>query len=237
MEGFTYQDIFDTKGIEYIAILIFFALLIPFWLVLNRKFVSAKQPLQLPEGITLSGLHIPKGVFHSINHCYAYLEKSGYASLGADNLLIHFTGEVEFSALKKNGDVLQKGEAFAILRQGKKQIHLRSSVSGKVQMINEFLTYNPSLIQEDPYGKGWMIKVIPYDWVGDTSGYYYGNGTVQFIENEISRFREFLSRHSFSQTMPVLMDGGVLKDQALRDFSPSVWDEFEITFLSKAEEK
>jgi glycine cleavage system H protein len=237
MEGFTYQNIFDTKGIEYIAILVFFALLIPFWLVLNRKSVSGKKVSQLIEGLTYLGLRIPKGIFHSINHCYAYLEKSGYASLGADNLLLHFTGEVEFSALKGNGEFLQKGEAFAILRQGDKQIHLRSSVSGKIHMINELLTENPSLINEDPYGKGWMIKVLPHDWIGDTSGYYYGNGTVQFIENEISRFREFLSMNTFNQSMPVLMDGGVLKDQALREFSPSVWHEFEITFLAQTEEK
>ena len=37
MDGFTYHNIFETKGIEYLAILAFFAILIPFWLLLNRQ--------------------------------------------------------------------------------------------------------------------------------------------------------------------------------------------------------
>jgi len=37
MEPFTYYNLFETKGIEYIATIIFFVLLIPFWLILNKK--------------------------------------------------------------------------------------------------------------------------------------------------------------------------------------------------------
>ena len=40
MDGFTYHDIFETKGLEYLAIIAFFLLLIPFWIILNRKVVS-----------------------------------------------------------------------------------------------------------------------------------------------------------------------------------------------------
>lgn len=37
MDGFTYTNIFETKGIEYLMIIVFMLILIPFWITLNRK--------------------------------------------------------------------------------------------------------------------------------------------------------------------------------------------------------
>ena len=43
MEGFSYNNIFETKGIEYLAIIAFFVLLIPFWILLNRQAKNKRQ--------------------------------------------------------------------------------------------------------------------------------------------------------------------------------------------------
>ncbi len=51
MDGFTYINIFETKGIEYLAIIAFLVMLIPFWLLLNRK---SKRSGSNPEGIRYS---------------------------------------------------------------------------------------------------------------------------------------------------------------------------------------
>ena len=37
MDGFSYNNIFETKGIEYLVVIAFFALLIPFWITLNKQ--------------------------------------------------------------------------------------------------------------------------------------------------------------------------------------------------------
>ena len=44
MEQFVYSDIFDTKGIEYIIVIFFFMLIIPFWIMLNRP-VKLKETM------------------------------------------------------------------------------------------------------------------------------------------------------------------------------------------------
>lgn len=232
MEGFTYHNIFETKGLEYIAILVFFALLIPYWLLLNRKLKPGKLPHRVLDQLSVEGIMIPQGVYHSRNHCYSFLEKSGLASLGADDLLLHLTGEVEFIPLKKDGDSLMKGEAFAILKQGEKGVHIYSSVSGKVQKVNDSLVDNHVLINSDPFGKGWLIKVKPDNWLNDTSGYFLGQEAVKFVGNEINSFKEFLTSHTSDSPAPVLMDGGALKDEVLSNFSPALWVEFEQHFLS-----
>ena len=43
MEQFTYNNIFETKGIEYLLIIGFFLVLIPFWLILNKRVEIARQ--------------------------------------------------------------------------------------------------------------------------------------------------------------------------------------------------
>ena len=43
MDGFTYNNIFDTKGIEYLVIIAFFAILILFWIALNKQIKIRKR--------------------------------------------------------------------------------------------------------------------------------------------------------------------------------------------------
>ena len=99
MDGFTYNNIFEMKGIEYLAIAIFFAILIPFWIILNKE-VKTKQKVQRDLGnLTPYSLKIPQGLFFSRLHTWAHLEKSGLAKVGLDDLLVHITGEVKFSRI------------------------------------------------------------------------------------------------------------------------------------------
>ena len=92
MEQFVYSDIFDTKGIEYIIVILFFMLLIPFWRMLNRpvKLQKAKEVRFRPS--TCRPLRIPQGLLFNRNHTWSHLEKSGVASVGMDDLLLHLTG-------------------------------------------------------------------------------------------------------------------------------------------------
>jgi glycine cleavage system H protein len=63
MDGFTYTNIFDTKGIEYIVIIAFLLLLIPFWLALNRP-VQLKEKFRKALGVLSAAvLRIPQGIY------------------------------------------------------------------------------------------------------------------------------------------------------------------------------
>jgi glycine cleavage system H protein len=77
MESFSYTNIFETKGIEYIIVIIFLALLIPFWILLNKKVQITRQIKKVLGFLTANVLKIPQGVYHSKNHTWAFLEKNG----------------------------------------------------------------------------------------------------------------------------------------------------------------
>jgi len=117
MDDFSYINIFDTKGIEYLAIIAFLLLLIPFWLVLNKR-VEIKEQFQKVMNVFSSGmLNIPQGIFYSKNHTWAFLEKSGVATVGLDDLILHITGDISVRSLKSAGDKIHKGELLAEINQ------------------------------------------------------------------------------------------------------------------------
>lgn len=100
MDGFHYYNLFETKGMEYLLTIVFFLTLVPFWLLLNRKVKSTKWSSDANGTITASEIKVPRGVYHSPNHSWMYLQKSGKARIGLSDLLLKMTGKITVAPLK-----------------------------------------------------------------------------------------------------------------------------------------
>ncbi len=236
MDGFTYNNIFETKGIEYLAIIAFFAILIPFWLLLNKQ-VKITQQIQKTLGIlTAQVLRIPQGLFYSSNHTWTFLEKSGTAKVGLDDLLLHITGEVKLFNLKKNGESIKKGEVFAEIEHQGKVLQICTPVSGEIINFNSALIENPGLLNDDPYEKGWIFKIKPLNWISDTNTYHLAEEATQWSANELERFKDFLSstmpKYAPEPSNVILQDGGELRDHTLSELPAEVWEDFQKNFLN-----
>ena len=92
MNEFSYSDIFATKGIEYLVVITFLLLLVPFWLILNKQTTIAEQIRHAIGSLSFKMLRIPQGLFYGRNHTWMYMEKSGVAKVGLDDLLLHQIG-------------------------------------------------------------------------------------------------------------------------------------------------
>ena len=236
MEGSTYQNIFETKGIEYIVVIAFFMVLIPFWIVLNRQ-VKINRLIHRTLGLlTASALRIPQGLFFSPFHTWAHLGKTGIASVGPDDFLLHITGPVNFNPLKNKGEKVVKGEVLSEVGHDGKLLKILSPISGEVVELNQELVESPDLMTIDPYSKGWMFKIRPTDWLSETKGYYLAEDAISWSEKELGRFRDFLAasmaRFSAGTNGMVLQDGGELVDQPLSSLSPEIWNDFQKEFLT-----
>ena len=237
MDGFTYNNIFEMKGIEYLAIVIFFAILIPFWVILNKE-VKTKQKVQRDLGsLTPYSLKIPQGLFFSRLHTWAHLEKSGLAKVGLDDLLVHITGEVKFNRILEAGERIRKGDFLAEIVQKGKLLKIYSPISGEIIEANSILLNQPELLNEDPYQKGWMYKIKPISWVADTQSYFLAEDASLWAKQELERFKDFLAqslgKYSPDPSAVILQDGGELRDQPLSELPDEVWQDFQQDFLSK----
>jgi glycine cleavage system H protein len=236
MEGFTYTNIFETKGIEYLVIISFFVVLVPLWLFFNKR-AKPEAVMQKAKGfIAAKSLRIPQGVFFSKYHTWAHLEKNGDAHVGLDDLLLHITGDVKLTQFKKPGEHIRKGELFAKIRYNGHSLDVLSPVTGEVTQTNSELETNPGLIKIDPYQLGWIYSIKPENWKTDTDSYYLAEDATNWAIQELERFKDFLAV-SASRVMPqpfgvVMQDGGELEEKPLSKFPKEVWDDFQKNFLS-----
>lgn len=68
-------------------------------------------------------------------------------------------GDVVFLELPKAGRKLDRGEAFGVIESVKAASDLNSPVAGTVTAVNDKLATNPELVNSDPFGEGWLLKI------------------------------------------------------------------------------
>ena len=239
MDGFSYSNIFETKGIEYLAILAFFAALIPFWIILNRKVKTKKRVQQLMGTLSPAALRIPQGLFFSRNHTWTHLEKSGIAKVGLDDLLLKITGEVKVINYAQPGDSIKKGDLLAEIDQNGKHLQIFSPISGDVQNANSLLRDEPEALNEDPFRKGWIYQIKPADWKNETKSYYLAQEANGWMSKELVRFKDFVMASSAKNSMGtagvILQDGGELRENAMSEFPNELWQDFQKDFLNNTD--
>lgn len=72
-------------------------------------------------------------------------------------------GDIVYVELPKVGDRVQAGEAFGVIESVKTASDLYAPVSGEVLQVNEQLVDQPQSVNDDPYERGWMIKIRAAD--------------------------------------------------------------------------
>ncbi|MFB6155581.1 MAG: glycine cleavage system protein GcvH [Haloferacaceae archaeon] len=99
-----------------------------------------------------------------------YLESHEWATTGGETARIGISdfaqdelGDVVFVELPDEGDGITSGEEFGVVESIKAVSDLYAPVSGTVVAVNEELFDRPELVNEDPYGDGWMLEIEPSD--------------------------------------------------------------------------
>lgn len=236
MDEFTYYNIFETKGIEYLAIITFFLLLVPFWFMLNRRAKVNRQAKGSLSGLSPYAINVPQGIFFSKNHTWTYLEKSGLAKIGLDGMLLHLTGDITVHQIKKPGERISKGEVIAEIQNSGKYLKVLSPVSGEFISSNKQVVEAPEIMTEDTYEGGWLCKVKPFDWVADTNSYYLAENATEWSKSELQRFKDFLTsrigKYSAEPQPVILQDGGELRHHVLSKLPVDVWNDFQQNFMA-----
>lgn len=81
------------------------------------------------------------------------------ATIGITDFAQAQLGDVVFLELPAKGAKLNAGESFGVIESVKAASDLYSPAAGTVLEVNEKLTQNPELVNSDPYGAGWLIKL------------------------------------------------------------------------------
>ncbi|MFH1068205.1 MAG: glycine cleavage system protein GcvH [Candidatus Glassbacteria bacterium] len=103
-------------------------------------------------------MKIPKDLHYTKEHEWVSLD-DGVATIGITDYAQSELGDIVYVELPEVGEVVEALESFGTIEAVKTVSELFSPVSGTVEEINEALEDKPDLINQDPYGDGWMIRV------------------------------------------------------------------------------
>ena len=90
-------------------------------------------------------------------------ERNGVVRIGISDFAQDELGDVVFVELPQADDELEAEEAFGVIESIKAVSDLYAPIGGTVAAINETVMDQPELVNEDPYGEGWMIELEPDD--------------------------------------------------------------------------
>ncbi len=103
-------------------------------------------------------MDVREGLLYTDEHEWLRVEGEtgvvGITAYAADQL-----GDVVFVELPQVGRTLERAEAFGVVESVKAVSDLFSPVAGQVLEVNEALAAHPELLNSDPYGEGWIIRL------------------------------------------------------------------------------
>ena len=103
-------------------------------------------------------MNIPNNLRYTKDHEWISLE-GDIATVGITDFAQRELGDIVYVEVETIGETLGADEVFGTVEAVKTVSDLFLPVSGKITELNEDLEDKPELINEDPYGKGWIIKM------------------------------------------------------------------------------
>lgn len=120
-------------------------------------------------------MDIPAGYRFAKTHEWA--KKDGdLITVGISDYAQHELGDIVFVELPPDGSKFKKGEAFGVVESVKAASDLYMPVGGEIVESNAATAQDPALLNQDPHGKAWLVKIKPgnpadFDTLLDASAY------------------------------------------------------------------
>ena len=110
----------------------------------------------------LEELFLPDNVHYTETHEWVRDEEETVVVVVGDYAQDQL-GDIVFVELPGIGDTFEKGEEFGTLESVKAVSEIYLPVAGKIVAINEALSEEPELVNQEPYNSGWMVEIEPDD--------------------------------------------------------------------------
>ncbi|MDH5182690.1 MAG: glycine cleavage system protein GcvH [Gammaproteobacteria bacterium] len=125
---------------------------------------------------TVRGCDIPDELFYNVDsNVWASLDESGNLTIGMTSYACSLSGQIVSYTPRKVGKLVKKNKSCATVESGKWVGPVKAPVDGEVVEVNPLLETQPELINADPYGQGWIIRLRPSHWSEDVTDLISGD--------------------------------------------------------------
>ena len=105
--------------------------------------------------------NVPADLKYARSHEWVREQTDGMVEVGISDHAQHALGDLVFVEVPAVGRTLQQGDACAVVESVKAASDVYAPVAGTVVAVNEALAQAPELVNQDPYGGGWIMRLKP----------------------------------------------------------------------------
>ncbi|MGQ9629284.1 MAG: glycine cleavage system protein GcvH [bacterium] len=136
---------------------------------------------------TIEGYNFPDDLYYHKEHSWAKVEDDGTVRVGMNEFFCREAGDVVYIDLPFEGDEFKQGETCGKLQSSKWIGKLFAPISGEVVEVNQDLDSDSTLINKDPYGEGWILKIQPSNLDEELGNLMKGDAVKDWLKGEIER--------------------------------------------------
>ncbi len=126
--------------------------------------------------------NVPADLKYSSDHEWVRVQDDGSVVIGITDHAQGALGDLVFVESPEAGSVFASGDAFGVVESVKAASDVLSPFSGEVLEANSVLDDTPELVNTDPYGDGWLIRMQPSDTT-ELDGLMDAGAYEQFLED------------------------------------------------------
>ncbi len=135
--------------------------------------------------VIIEGYNLPDKLYYHKDHAWAKIEPNGNIRVGLNDFYQKSAGDITNIDIPFEEDEVSQGETCGRIESEKWLGKFVSPISGEIIEVNIELEINPSLINEDPYNKGWIIIIKPSNIDKELKNLMHGNNLASWLKKEI----------------------------------------------------
>jgi len=216
-----------------LLVLAFFVVLISMDYVVTRQRLAreskalAAAAMPATEPAWVAGYQMPEALYYHRGHTWARPLDADTVLIGVDDFARRLIGPAATVKAPSRGDWVHQGaRAFAMKVDGR-MAGLVSPVEGEVVEVNRDLAERPGLASEDPYGRGWVLKVKAPNLANNLRNLLSGRLARKWMEDS----REALELRLMAFSGSVLQDGGEPASDLSQHLPKADWERLAHEFL------
>ena len=122
------------------------------------------------------------------HHLWAHRDQdTGNVRVGIDAIGLESLGELAYVAIQEDGTTVTRGGSLGTLEAAKMTTHIVAPIGGTIVQRNAGVLEDPLLVNNDPYGQGWLVEIEPSAWQQDAGELVSGDAIPDWVAAETAR--------------------------------------------------
>ena len=178
--------------------------------------------------LDIKGFKIPHGYYLHSGHTWVKIEEGSTVRIGLDDFALRLLGPLDRVEAPLMGKQVEQDRDDILLSRSSNTARVQSPISGVVTDINPELRDKGNLANQDPYTRGWVMRLHSDNLRRDLKNLMIGEQAGEYLDDEIDRLYRVIEE----EAGPLAADGGYLGNDIFGNLPKTSWQKLTRLFLN-----